>query len=53
MKKIKIGIFGPSGRMGNDLVEQIKSFKSLEMATILRQNPQFWNKLITLLEKHN
>ena len=34
MKKIKIGIFGPSGRMGNDLIEQIKSFKSLEISVL-------------------
>ena len=32
MKKIKIGIFGPNGRMGKDLIEQIKSFNSLELS---------------------
>ncbi len=32
MKKIKIGIFGPDGRMGKDLIEQIKNFDSLELS---------------------
>ena len=27
MKKIKVGIFGPGGRMGSDLLEQIENFK--------------------------
>ena len=34
MKKIKIGIFGPGGRMGSDLLEQIKNFNSLELAVL-------------------
>ena len=34
MKKIKIGIFGPSGRMGSNLIEQIKNFNSLELSVL-------------------
>ena len=34
MKKIKIGIFGPGGRMGNDLIEQIKKFDTLELSVL-------------------
>ena len=34
MKKIKIGIFGPGGRMGGDLIEQIENFNSLELAVL-------------------
>ena len=34
MKKIKIGIFGPGGRMGSDLLEQIKNFNSLKLAVL-------------------
>ena len=34
MKKIKIGIFGPGGRMGSDLLEQIENFNSLELAVL-------------------
>ena len=29
MKKIKIGIFGPNGRMGKNILEQIKNFNEL------------------------
>ena len=29
MKKIKIGIFGPKGRMGESILEQIKNFSEL------------------------
>ena len=34
MKKIKIGIFGPGGRMGRDLLEQIENFNSLELTVL-------------------
>ena len=34
MKKIKIGIFGPGGRMGSDLIEQIENFDSLELSVL-------------------
>ena len=34
MKKIKIGIFGPGGRMGSDLLEQIENFNLLELAVL-------------------
>ena len=34
MKKIKIGIFGPYGRMGSDLIEQIKMFDSMELSSL-------------------
>ena len=34
MKKIKIGIFGPGGRMGSDLLEQIENFSSLELSVL-------------------
>ena len=34
MKKIKIGIFGPGGRMGSDLTEQIENFNSLELSVL-------------------
>ena len=34
MKKIKIGIFGPVGRMGSDLLKQIENFNSLELAVL-------------------
>ena len=34
MKKIKIGIFGPGGRMGSDLLKQIENFNSLELAVL-------------------
>ena len=34
MRKIKIGIFGPSGRMGSDLIEQIENFDSLELSVL-------------------
>ena len=32
MKKIKIGIFGPFGRMGKDIIEQIVNFDSLKLS---------------------
>ena len=34
MKKIKIGIFGPGGRMGRDIIHQIKKFESLELTAL-------------------
>ena len=34
MKKIRIGIFGPDGRMGNDLLNQIKNFKELKLSSL-------------------
>ena len=34
MKKIKLGIFGPEGRMGADLLVQQKNFKDLELSSL-------------------
>ena len=34
MKKIRIGILGPDGRMGKDLLNQIKNFKQLELSSL-------------------
>ena len=34
MDKIKIGIFGPYGRMGKDLIKQIESFDSLKLSSL-------------------
>ena len=34
MKKIKIGIFGPKGRMGESILEQIKYFSELQLASL-------------------
>ena len=34
MKKIKIGVFGPGGRMGEDVVKKIKKFESLELTAL-------------------
>ena len=34
MKKIKIGIFGPGGRMGKDIIQQIKKFDLLELTAL-------------------
>ena len=34
MKKIKIGIFGPNGRMGRDIIERIKLFNLMEISTL-------------------
>ena len=34
MKKIKIGIFGPKGRMGESILEQIKNFSELKLSSL-------------------
>ena len=34
MKKIKIGIFGPNGRMGKNILEQIKNFNELKLSSL-------------------
>ena len=34
MKKIKIGIFGPKGRMGESILEQIKNFSELQLSSL-------------------
>ena len=34
MKKIKIGIFGPNGRMGRDIIERVKLFNLMEISTL-------------------
>ena len=34
MKKIKIGIFGPEGRMGKNIISQIKDYKNFELSAL-------------------
>ena len=34
MKKIKLGIFGPSGRMGQDILKQISEFNDFELVSL-------------------
>ena len=34
MKKIKLGIFGPSGRMGQDILKQLKSFNDFDLVSL-------------------
>ena len=34
MKKIKIGIFGPKGRMGESILGQIKNFRELQLSSL-------------------
>ncbi len=34
MKKIKVGVFGPGGRMGQDIIQQIKKFDLLELTAL-------------------
>jgi len=34
MKKIKVGIFGPAGRMGSDILLRIPNFKNLEISSL-------------------
>ena len=34
MKKIKICIFGPNGRMGKNILEQIKNFNELKLSSL-------------------
>ena len=34
MQKIKIGIFGPNGRMGKNILEQIKNFNELKLSSL-------------------
>ena len=34
MKKIKLGIFGPSGRMGQDILKQLKSFNEFDLVSL-------------------
>ena len=34
MKRIKLGIFGPSGRMGQDILKQYSGFKDFTLACL-------------------
>ena len=34
MKKIKIGIFGPKGRMGESIIEQIDNYRELQLSSL-------------------
>ena len=34
MSKIKLGVFGPSGRMGQDIVKQITHFDGIELSAL-------------------
>ena len=34
MKKIKIGIFGPKGRMGESIIEQINNYGELQLSSL-------------------
>ena len=34
MKKIKLGIYGPSGRMGQDILKQLKSFNDFDLVSL-------------------
>tara|TARA_Y100000991_G_C21957831_1_gene342959 strand:- start:1009 stop:1788 length:780 start_codon:yes stop_codon:yes gene_type:complete len=37
MKKIKLGIFGPYGRMGQDILKQISEFNDFELVSLCEQ----------------
>ena len=51
MKKIKIGIFGPYGRMGRDLIEQIKMFDSMEQFSNLCERKKHKDGRKRILDK--
>ena len=34
MKKVRIGIFGPEGRMGKNIISQIKDYKNFELSAL-------------------
>ena len=34
MKKIKLGIYGPSGRMGQDILKQIHEFNDFNLVAL-------------------
>ena len=47
MKKINIGIFGPYGRMGKNIIEQIVKFDSMKLSFLCeRKNHEFIGKRI-------
>lgn len=47
MTKIKVGILGPSGRMGKSLLEQIKNFKELQLSSLCekKSHPMIGKKI--------
>lgn len=52
MKKIKLGIFGPSGRMGTSIISELKEFKSQLILTSLceQKNHPSKGKIINEIE---
>ncbi len=47
MKKIKIGVFGPRGRMGESILKQIKNFSELQLSSLCenKKHPIVGNEL--------
>ena len=55
MKKIKIGIFGPKGRMGKSILKQIKNFRELQLASLCedKSHPIVGKKLESMIVHSN
>ncbi len=51
MKKIKIGVFGPKGRMGESILKQIKNFSELQLISLCenKKNPVVGKELAGIL----
>ena len=37
MSKIRIGVFGPTGKMGASVIDQLKNFKNLELVSLCEE----------------
>ena len=49
MKKINIGIFGPEGRMGKDIISRIDDYDGLKISSLCRKNhPSIGKKFVTV-----
>ena len=46
MSKIKLGVFGPSGRMGQDIVKQITHFDGIELSALCEKTHTSINERI-------
>ena len=44
MSKIRIGVYGPTGKMGASVIDQLKNFKNFELVSLCEEK-------ITKLEK--
>ena len=54
MSKIRIGVFGLTGKMGASVIDQLKNFKNLELVVFVKKKSQNdWKKISGITVESN